>query len=110
MSVAPYSALLQTHISTPLLLCLAGLDFVFHMFFLVKYCKSLEEGEWGGAQQHQQQQHVRGKWPRECKYQQQGSTAEKMQGSSSSSCHGQTACKIASKQQLSLWPNCLQRM
>lgn len=22
-----------------------GLDFVFHMFFLVKYCKSLEEGE-----------------------------------------------------------------
>jgi hypothetical protein len=23
----------------------AGLDFVFHMFFLVKYCKSLEEGE-----------------------------------------------------------------
>jgi hypothetical protein len=30
-----------------LLRCLlpAGLDFVFHMFFLVKYCKSLEEGE-----------------------------------------------------------------
>jgi hypothetical protein len=25
--------------------CAAGLDFVFHMFFLVKYCKSLEEGE-----------------------------------------------------------------
>ncbi len=22
----------------------AGLDFVFHMFFLVKYCKALEEG------------------------------------------------------------------
>lgn len=22
----------------------AGLDFFFHMFFLVKYCKSLEEG------------------------------------------------------------------
>lgn len=29
----------------------AGLDFVFHMFFLVKYCKSLEEGEWGNLWQ-----------------------------------------------------------
>jgi hypothetical protein len=27
----------------------AGLDFVFHMFFLVKYCKSLEEGEAAGT-------------------------------------------------------------
>ena len=27
----------------------AGLDFVFHMFFLIKYCKSLEEGEQRGA-------------------------------------------------------------
>lgn len=29
--------------------CRAGLDFVFHMFFLVKYCKSLEEGEQAGG-------------------------------------------------------------
>jgi hypothetical protein len=28
---------------------LSGLDFVFHMFFLVKYCKSLEEGECEGG-------------------------------------------------------------
>lgn len=26
----------------------AGLDFVFHMFFLVKYCKTLEEGSFRG--------------------------------------------------------------
>lgn len=26
----------------------AGLDFVFHMFFLVRYCKSLEEGSFRG--------------------------------------------------------------
>ena len=25
-----------------------GLDFVFHMFFLVKYCKTLEEGSFRG--------------------------------------------------------------
>lgn len=28
--------------------CPVGLDFVFHMFFLVKYCKSLEEGSFRG--------------------------------------------------------------
>ncbi len=27
---------------------LAGLDFVFHMFFMVKYAKSLEEGSFRG--------------------------------------------------------------
>ncbi len=32
---------------TGALLC-AGLDFVFHMFFLVKYSKSLEEGSFRG--------------------------------------------------------------
>ncbi len=29
-------------------LCVLGLDFVFHMFFLVKYSKSLEEGSFRG--------------------------------------------------------------
>lgn len=43
----PYWHSCQQCLFTNLLLslCPAGLDFVFHMFFLVKYCKSLEEGE-----------------------------------------------------------------
>lgn len=38
----------RRRISTCPCQCLVGLDFVFHMFFLIKYSKSLEEGSFRG--------------------------------------------------------------